>query len=353
MQFMTSWANSHGYQQREVMDKLSKQAVRDHKNTRIKEGNQDQAYVGGVGHNLGVSAQNEISNYAHQIPGVNQAQHAWGAVSAPFQNQGPGQGFRRDLDVAPPPGPPVGFPQPPSGSPQPPGYTPPTINQSSRPEQQGHHHDHHGNHGGGGGGDDSDSGNSGSSKDGRYGYETREQRKARRRERKQARRAARAERRGGGRGREIDEKPKFDMPSPSGYAAPSGPPPAAASFQAGFQGSSSGYGPPSGPPPGPGYGNNNNNYNNNSYPGQGGPGYGPPQGPPPGGGGYYGGPSTPYGAPGGYGSPPPPNGPPGPGYGNGPPPPQGPLTVGEVLLLRTKTKTRTSGAADRGGEIKW
>lgn len=73
MQYMRTWLDSHGHQKETILSRLTKDAVRNHRNIRTYNDNEGTAYVGGAGHDAGINAQNKMSGYLNQIPAVQQA----------------------------------------------------------------------------------------------------------------------------------------------------------------------------------------------------------------------------------------------------------------------------------------
>jgi len=110
LQYMRNWINSLGHKQHEILDRLTKDSVRNHRN--VRPGTKENAAQGTAAYNYGVQAQHNVQGYFNQIPGVAQAQSAMGYM----QNLGQPQGPRRDM---PDPGsrPPQGGFSPPSGPP--------------------------------------------------------------------------------------------------------------------------------------------------------------------------------------------------------------------------------------------
>ncbi|KAH7912171.1 Het-C-domain-containing protein [Hygrophoropsis aurantiaca] len=112
MQYMNTWVQGLGGKRSETLNRLSKEAVRNHQNIRLGSEGGAPAAQGSYAYNQGTQMQQNIQGYAAQIPGVSQAQALLGKVSG-----GP-PGSRRD---GPSPGP----------------YTPPGGNQ---PATTVHHH---------------------------------------------------------------------------------------------------------------------------------------------------------------------------------------------------------------------
>ncbi|KAF8320481.1 heterokaryon incompatibility Het-C, partial [Clavulina sp. PMI_390] len=136
LQFMTDWVNGLGHKQHEIMNKLSKNSVRNHDNVRLK-GDNPNPQAGTVGANLGVQAQNEIAGYLHAIPGVSQAQGIYnsatgrrdlpeGAGGPPFPGPPPQSGYGGgQWSSAPYGSPPAPYGSPPAPYSPPPGGPPP------------------------------------------------------------------------------------------------------------------------------------------------------------------------------------------------------------------------------------
>ncbi|KAL1759591.1 heterokaryon incompatibility protein Het-C-domain-containing protein [Schizophyllum commune] len=138
MQTMHNWfSQMRQDRQQTVLQRLTKQAVRDHKNIRLQgEGGEPEA-VGSYAYNEGHAAQNALLGYAQGIPGVSQASGFINQVQGAFKPSGPGRdapgeasgyyggGSSASPGYAPPSGPP-----PPNSSSYPGGggssYTPPS-----------------------------------------------------------------------------------------------------------------------------------------------------------------------------------------------------------------------------------
>ncbi|KAF5345903.1 hypothetical protein D9758_011463 [Tetrapyrgos nigripes] len=87
MQSMHNWIQHLGGKQHEVLNRLTKDAVRNHKNIRLGgEGGVPEAQ-GSYAYNQGIQAQHNLQGYLGQIPGVSQAQSLLGG----------GQGGRREM----------------------------------------------------------------------------------------------------------------------------------------------------------------------------------------------------------------------------------------------------------------
>ncbi|TRM63671.1 heterokaryon incompatibility protein Het-C-domain-containing protein [Schizophyllum amplum] len=93
MQTMSNWFNGISRdRQQTVLQRLSKQAVRDHKNIRLQgEGGQPEA-VGSYAYNEGIQTQNALLGYAQGIPGVSQATSFYNQIQGAVKPGGP----RRD-----------------------------------------------------------------------------------------------------------------------------------------------------------------------------------------------------------------------------------------------------------------
>jgi len=113
MQHMRNWVQSLGHKQHEILHRLTKEQVRNHKNVRLGgEGGQSSA-EGTAAYNAGSNAQHQVQGYINNIPGVHQAQGVMNFFSGPntgFSREGggaeaPGPGY------APPAGPPPGHHQ--------------------------------------------------------------------------------------------------------------------------------------------------------------------------------------------------------------------------------------------------
>ncbi|CDO70379.1 hypothetical protein BN946_scf184999.g19 [Trametes cinnabarina] len=81
LDFMRNWVQGLGGQQHEVLGRLTKDAVRNHKNIRLA-GSAGGPAPSGYAHNAGVQAQHQISGYINQVPGVAQAQSLMGKISS-------------------------------------------------------------------------------------------------------------------------------------------------------------------------------------------------------------------------------------------------------------------------------
>ncbi|KAI0051363.1 Het-C-domain-containing protein [Auriscalpium vulgare] len=74
MQYMRHWVQSLGNKQNEIINRLSKESVRTHKNVRLGGEGGPAAAEGSWAQNAGHQAQAGIGGYLHGIPGVSQAQ---------------------------------------------------------------------------------------------------------------------------------------------------------------------------------------------------------------------------------------------------------------------------------------
>ncbi|KAF8527105.1 heterokaryon incompatibility protein Het-C-domain-containing protein [Gautieria morchelliformis] len=104
MQYMQTWLGSHGHAQHDIIRRLSRDAVRNHRNIRAAGDNSGQSHVGGVGHDAGVQAQASLQGYLHNVPGVQQASSLMNTFGVGSQSGGrrdtaatsssPGEGYR-------------------------------------------------------------------------------------------------------------------------------------------------------------------------------------------------------------------------------------------------------------------
>lgn len=150
MQYMSKWVQDLGHKQHEVLSRLSKEQVRNHKNIRLGGEGGTPAAQGSYAYNAAHNVQHQIGGYVNTIPGVQQVQGVFHSVSAFGQardgppvgpgGQGAGSGYH------PPAGPPPGSAPAPmpvsalgeaasyygggSGSSQPP---PPPVRHDTRP----------------------------------------------------------------------------------------------------------------------------------------------------------------------------------------------------------------------------
>lgn len=94
MQYMRTWVEGLGYKRDEVLQRLTREAVRAHRNVRGSDGGAAQTQ-GSFAYNEGIQAQQTIQGYAQAIPGVSQAQSLLNRVSGGPGNrrEGPGEGF--------------------------------------------------------------------------------------------------------------------------------------------------------------------------------------------------------------------------------------------------------------------
>lgn len=101
---MQKWSQSHGPQSNMILGRLTKEAVRNHENIRLRgEGGQGAAegsYAANVGHNANAS----INSYISSIPAVQQAQGLYSKVSS---FGAPGAGIGREGGFSPGPAPPM------------------------------------------------------------------------------------------------------------------------------------------------------------------------------------------------------------------------------------------------------
>ncbi|KAH9941705.1 heterokaryon incompatibility protein HET-C [Epithele typhae] len=98
LDYMRTWVEGLGNQKHEILRRLSKDGVRNHKNIRLGStehgpGEGTQAQQGGF------NAQHKIQGYTNQIPGVSQATSAFGqAQNLLGKFSGPNTGFGRDAE---------------------------------------------------------------------------------------------------------------------------------------------------------------------------------------------------------------------------------------------------------------
>ncbi|RPD61288.1 Het-C-domain-containing protein [Lentinus tigrinus ALCF2SS1-6] len=85
LDYMRRWVSELGHQQHEVLRRLTKQAVRNHENTRLgsKPGASNPSQ-GSYAQNAGVQTQHQLQGYLSQIPGVSQTQSAFGSAQNVF-----------------------------------------------------------------------------------------------------------------------------------------------------------------------------------------------------------------------------------------------------------------------------
>ncbi|KAJ3882179.1 Het-C-domain-containing protein [Lentinula edodes] len=82
MHYMQTWVQQLGSQQNATLSRLSKNAVRNHENTRLAGAGGTPAAQGTYGYNQGIQAQHNLQGYASQIPGVAQAQSLLGKLDS-------------------------------------------------------------------------------------------------------------------------------------------------------------------------------------------------------------------------------------------------------------------------------
>ncbi|KAL4066987.1 heterokaryon incompatibility protein Het-C-domain-containing protein [Scleroderma yunnanense] len=95
MQYMSTWVQELGYKRDEILQRLTREAVRTHRNIRLSgEGGTPQAR-GTFAYNEGVQAQQNIQGYVHSIPGVSQVQSLYNMVGGGpgGRREGPGESF--------------------------------------------------------------------------------------------------------------------------------------------------------------------------------------------------------------------------------------------------------------------
>ena len=85
LDYMRRWVSELGHQQHEVLRRLTKQAVRNHENTRLgSKPSSSNPAQGSYAHNAGVQTQHQLQGYVSQIPGVAQTQSAFGSAQNMF-----------------------------------------------------------------------------------------------------------------------------------------------------------------------------------------------------------------------------------------------------------------------------
>jgi len=86
MRYMYTWVNGLGGTQHSILNRLTKAAVRDHKNMRHGgEGDQPNT-AGSFGHGMGHQVQAGVAGYLHKIPGVAQVQSFTGRSGDSFSD---------------------------------------------------------------------------------------------------------------------------------------------------------------------------------------------------------------------------------------------------------------------------
>ncbi|GJJ14848.1 hypothetical protein Clacol_009116 [Clathrus columnatus] len=95
LEYMRTWLNSHGHQKDFILSRLTKDAVRNHRNIRASSDNHGATYVEGAGHDAGIDAQNKLSGYLNQIPVIQQATSVMNTVGI-----GGSGGARRETTIA-------------------------------------------------------------------------------------------------------------------------------------------------------------------------------------------------------------------------------------------------------------
>ena len=95
LQFMRSWADGLGHKKNEIISRLSKGAVREHRNIRLAGEGGGVPAEGSSGWNAAQNAQQSIQGYIGGIPGVSQAQSVFNMFG------GPSTGTGRDANAPP------------------------------------------------------------------------------------------------------------------------------------------------------------------------------------------------------------------------------------------------------------
>lgn len=90
MTYMQKWVQGLGNRQREVLDRLTKDAVRNHRNIRLAGEGGASSAEGSFAQNAGHQAQHDIQGYVSQIPVVGSAANFLGGLSSPGGGQGHG-----------------------------------------------------------------------------------------------------------------------------------------------------------------------------------------------------------------------------------------------------------------------
>lgn len=91
MEYMQKWVQGLGHKQNEIINRLSKDAVRNHRNIRLAGEGGPAAAQGTYAANATHQTQQNIQGYVNQIPVVGSAvQFASGMQSASGHNQPPG-----------------------------------------------------------------------------------------------------------------------------------------------------------------------------------------------------------------------------------------------------------------------
>lgn len=94
MQFMNTWVQQLGANRDNILRRLTKNAVRNHENTRLGGEGGKPAAQGTFAYNEGVQVQHNLQGYAAQIPGVAQAQSMFNSFSG-----GSGLGMKREAGM--------------------------------------------------------------------------------------------------------------------------------------------------------------------------------------------------------------------------------------------------------------
>jgi hypothetical protein len=96
MKYMYTWVNGLGNKKQSVLDRLTKEAVRNHKNIRLSGEGGTGAAEGSYGQNMGHQAQSDIQSYlSSHIPGKMRGDGSGGSPFAPSRTSG-GHGYGGD-----------------------------------------------------------------------------------------------------------------------------------------------------------------------------------------------------------------------------------------------------------------
>lgn len=93
LQYMREWVQGLGHQQQSVLQRLTKESVREHRNVRAGGDGKVASATSTAAYGYGHEAQNKINSYVSGIPGVSQVQGLLNQVNRPnmgFGREGPG-----------------------------------------------------------------------------------------------------------------------------------------------------------------------------------------------------------------------------------------------------------------------
>ncbi|KAJ4483403.1 heterokaryon incompatibility protein HET-C, partial [Lentinula aciculospora] len=90
MHYMQTWIQQLGSKQHATLNRLTKNAVRNHENIRLAGDGGSAAAQGTYAYNQGIQVQHNLQGYANQIPGVAQAQSLLGKFDSGNRRDGPG-----------------------------------------------------------------------------------------------------------------------------------------------------------------------------------------------------------------------------------------------------------------------